>query len=108
MLKVPNVIMYNLNTFKVSNIFIYNLKTFKVPNIFIYNLKTFEVTFQAIIFSHSWVKYPSLLSLVTRVSQVVQVLSKHAGLWVTKGKEIMYSQVKVLLPGRKLSSYIQS
>jgi len=36
-----------------------------LPNIFIYNLKTFKV---------------------------VQVLSKHAGLWVTKKKEIMYSQ----------------
>lgn len=44
-----------------------------LPNIFIYNLKTFKV---------------------------VQVLSKHAGLWVTKGKEIMYSQVRGLCTPR--------
>ena len=25
--------------------------------------------------------------------QVVEVLSKHAGLWITRDKEIMYSQV---------------
>jgi len=36
-----------------------------LPNIFIYNLKTFKV---------------------------VEVLSKHAGLWITRDKEIMYSQ----------------
>ena len=29
-----------------------------------------------------------------QILQVVQVLSKHAGLWVTKKKEIMYSQVE--------------
>lgn len=36
-----------------------------LPNIFIYNLKTFKV---------------------------VEVLSKHAGLWITRDREIMYSQ----------------
>jgi len=36
-----------------------------LPNIFIYNLKTFKV---------------------------VEVLSKHAGLWITRNREIMYSQ----------------
>ena len=27
------------------------------------------------------------------IVQVVEVLSKHAGLWITRSKEIMYSQV---------------
>ncbi|QQP40987.1 Gammaaminobutyric acid receptor subunit deltalike, partial [Caligus rogercresseyi] len=36
-----------------------------LPNIFIYNLKTFKV---------------------------VEVLSKHAGLWITSEKDILYSQ----------------
>jgi len=41
------------------------VKQLWLPNIFIYNLKTFKV---------------------------VEVLSKHAGLWITRDKEIMYSQ----------------
>ena len=41
------------------------VKMLWLPNIFIYNLKTFKV---------------------------VSVLSKHAGLWITREKEIMYSQ----------------
>ena len=28
--------------------------------------------------------------------QVVEVLSKHAGLWITRDKEIMYSQVGLM------------
>ena len=43
-------------------------------------------------------KFSHCLSTLVETSnlilQVVQVLSKHAGLWVTKKKEIMYSQVK--------------
>ncbi len=38
-----------------------------LPNIFIYNLKTFKV---------------------------VEVLSKHAGLWINANNEILYSQVR--------------
>ena len=33
------------------------------------------------------------LSLFLLYFKVVEVLSKHAGLWITKDKEIMYSQV---------------
>jgi len=66
-LHIPNRFLNELDDSSDSMIPV-NLELVKelwLPNIFIYNLKTFKV---------------------------VEVLSKHAGLWITRNKEIMYSQ----------------
>jgi len=68
-LHIPNRFLNELNSSGLGNTMIpVNLELVRdlwLPNIFIYNLKTFKV---------------------------VEVLSKHAGLWITLNNEIMYSQ----------------
>ena len=51
---------------------------------------------------HFW----KFLTLCTQpLLQVVEVLSKHAGLWITRNKEIMYSQVCTGLPNLRLYGF---
>jgi len=69
-LEIPSLFLTDMNSTSLSeqSMIPVNLELVNqlwLPNIFIYNLKTFKV---------------------------VEVLSKHAGLWITKDKEIMYSQ----------------
>ena len=69
------------------------VKQLWLPNIFIYNLKTFKVTFLFPKLPHSsTLNYATFFVMRLPTVQVVEVLSKHAGLWITRDKEIMYSQ----------------
>ena len=86
-LHIPKRFLNELNDSGPSNSMIpVNLELVRelwLPNIFIYNLKTFKVTFV-----HDDDKH----SNISLFLQVVEVLSKHAGLWITLNNEIMYSQ----------------
>jgi len=67
-LHIPDRYLKEINEERKETMIPVNLELVNLlwlPNIFIYNLKTFKV---------------------------VEVLSKHAGLWITKDNEIMYSQ----------------
>ena len=73
------------------------VKQLWLPNIFIYNLKTFKVAFvinNFIFNSRTVEEWRSFIKGFRHCcyTQVVEVLSKHAGLWITRDKEIMYSQ----------------
>ncbi|XP_023344754.1 glycine receptor subunit alpha-1 [Eurytemora carolleeae] len=67
-LHIPEQLLEELNMKNSDAMFPVNVELVNLlwlPNVYIYNLKTFKV---------------------------VEVLSKHAGLWITRNKEVMYSQ----------------